>query len=128
MVEDEHFPAFERFSRPWQIRPWQRQQVIKLNAAAITDARYVLTLDPDVLAVKPITRERLLPGGRALLEPEPRTVHARWWRDSADLLDLEPALERPGMNVTPAVLSTAVLDGVQRRWRRSAGVPGWTCC
>ena len=60
VVEDEHFPAFERYSRPWQIRPWQRQQVIKLHAAAITGAHYVLMLDPDVLAVKPLTRERLL--------------------------------------------------------------------
>ena len=123
VVEDEYFPAFERFSRPWQIRPWQRQQVIKLNAPAITGARYVLTLDPDVLAVKPITRERLLPGGRALLEPEPRTVHARWWRDSADLLDLDPELERPGINVTPAVLSTAVLEAVQRRLEAVGGRP-----
>ena len=36
VVEDEHFPAFRRFTRPWQIRPWQRQQIIKLNAPALT--------------------------------------------------------------------------------------------
>ena len=83
--------------------------MIKLNAAAITSEHFVLTLEPDVLALKPITRELLLPGGRALLEPEPREVHRRWWRDSADLLDVEPELERPGMNVTPALLSTAIL-------------------
>ena len=29
VVEDEHFPAFRRYSRPWQIRPWQRQQIIE---------------------------------------------------------------------------------------------------
>ena len=50
VVEDEHFPAFRRFTRPWQIRPWQRQQLIKLNAPAMTDAAFVLTLDPDVSA------------------------------------------------------------------------------
>jgi hypothetical protein len=66
------FPAFRRFTRPWQIRPWQRQQIIKLNAPAFTTAPFVLTLDPDVIAVKPITRELLLPGGRAILEPEAR--------------------------------------------------------
>jgi hypothetical protein len=115
VVEDEHFPAFRRFNRPWQIRPWQRQQVIKLNIPAMTDARFVLTLDPDVLAKRPITSGLLAPGGRALLEPEPRAVHPRWWRDSADLLDVEPNLERRGMNVTPALLSTAVLSEVQRR-------------
>jgi hypothetical protein len=94
--EEEHFPAFRRFTRPWQIRPWQRQQIIKLNAPAFTTAPFVLTLDPDVIAVKPITRELLLPGGRAILEPEARGVHPRWWRDSADLLDVDPGFERLG--------------------------------
>jgi hypothetical protein len=115
IVEDEYFAAFRRYSRPWQVRPWQRQQVIKLNAPAMTDAAFVLTLDPDVLALKPITRELLLPGDRALLEPEPRLVHARWWRDSADLLDVEPGLHRRGINVTPAVISTAILGELQQR-------------
>jgi uncharacterized protein DUF6492 len=115
IVEDEYFPAFRRFSRPWQVRPWQRQQVIKLNAPAMTDAEFVLTLDPDVLALKPITRDLLVPGGLALLEPEPRSVHERWWRDSADLLDVEPELRRRGVSVTPAVLSTAILRTLQRR-------------
>jgi hypothetical protein len=123
IVEDEYFPAFHRFSRPWQIRPWQRQQVIKLNAPAMTSARFVLMLDPDVLALKPITRDHLVPGGRALLEPEARSVHRRWWRDSADLLDVEPGLERRGMTVTPAVLSTAVLSEVQRRLEEVGGRP-----
>jgi Family of unknown function (DUF6492) len=123
VVEDEYFPAFRRFSRPWQVRPWQRQQVIKLNAAAMTDAEFVLTLDPDVLALKPITRDLLVPGGRALLEPEPRSVHARWWRDSADLLDVEPGLQRPGVNVTPAILSTAILRALQRRLEAVGGRP-----
>jgi hypothetical protein len=123
VLEDEHFAAFRRYRRPWQVRPWQRQQVIKLNAPAITDASFVLMLDPDVLILKPITRDLLLPGGRALLEPEPRTVHPQWWRDSADLLDVEPELHRPGMNVTPAVLSAVVLGEVQRRLEEVGGRP-----
>jgi Family of unknown function (DUF6492) len=123
IIEDEHFSAFDRFTRPWQIRPWQRQQVIKLNAPAMTNARFVLTLDPDVLVLKPITRELLVPDGRALLEPEARAVHRRWWRDSADLLDVDPGLDRPGMTVTPALLSTAVLSELQRRLEAVGGRP-----
>lgn len=123
LVEEEHFPAFRRFNRPWQIRPWQRQQIIKLNAPALTASPFVLTLDPDVIAVKPITREQLLPDGRALLEPEARSVHRRWWLDSADLLDVAPGLERPGMNVTPALLSTTVLGELQRRLEAIGGRP-----
>jgi hypothetical protein len=123
IVEDDHFTAFRRFSRPWQVRPWQRQQVIKLNAPAMTEADFVLTLDPDVLALKPISRDLLVPDGRALLEPESRRVHARWWRDSADLLDVEPGLDRRGMNVTPALLSTEVLRQLQRRLEVVGGRP-----
>jgi Family of unknown function (DUF6492) len=123
IVEDEHFPAFRRFSRPWQVRPWQRQQIIKLYAPALTAAPFVLMLDPDVVARRPITRELLVPGGRAVLEPEARRVHRRWWRDSADLLDVDPGLERPGMNVTPAVLSTAVLTELQGRLEAVGGAP-----
>jgi hypothetical protein len=113
--EEDHFPAFRRYTRAWQVRPWQRQQIIKLNAPALTSAAYVLTLDPDVVARRPLRQELLVPGGRALLEPEARAVHQRWWLDSADLLDVDPQLDRRGMNVTPAVLSTAVLTRLQRR-------------
>jgi hypothetical protein len=123
IVEDEHFPAFRRFTRPWQMRPWQRQQIIKLNAPAFTSAPFVLTLDPDVLARRPITREILVPAGRAILEPEARGVHRRWWRASSDLLDVDPGLERPGMNVTPAVLSTAVLEELHRQLEAVGGRP-----
>jgi hypothetical protein len=123
VVEDEHFPAFRRYTRPWQVRPWQRQQIIKLNARAFTAADFVLTLDPDVMAVRPVRREDLVGGGRALVQPEAREVHRRWWLDSADLLDVEPGLDRPGMNVTPAVLSTAVLAEVHDRLESVAGRP-----
>ena len=123
VVEDEHFPAFRDFTRPWQMRPWQRQQIIKLNAPAFTTAPFVLTLDPDVIAVRPITRSLLLPAGRAILEPEARSVHSRWWRDSADMLDVELDLERPGMTVTPALLSTVVLREVQRRLEETGNRP-----
>lgn len=36
VIEDDYFPAFREFRRPWQVRPWQRQQIIKLNASAFT--------------------------------------------------------------------------------------------
>ena len=123
VIEDEHFPAFRRFTRPWQIRPWQRQQIIKLNAPAIASGPFVLMLDPDVLAVKPIAYEFLVQDGRAVLEPEPRTVHRRWWQDSAALLDLEPGLDRQGIGVTPAILSTEILTEVQSRLEAVSGRP-----
>jgi hypothetical protein len=121
--EARHFEAFGRFNRPWQVRPWQRQQIIKLNAPALTDAEYVLTLDPDVLALRPVTRCSLLPGGRALLQPEARSIHAQWWRDSADLLDVPVDLTAPGIGVTPALLSRDILLALHDRLAECKGRP-----
>ncbi|MGH2842272.1 MAG: DUF6492 family protein, partial [Solirubrobacteraceae bacterium] len=115
VIEDEHFPAFKRFSRPWQVRLWHRQQIIKLNAPAFTNAPFVLVLDPDVLAVKPLRYETLVSDGRALMEPESRNVQRRWWLHSASLLGVDPGLGLPGMQVTPAILSTEILTKVHER-------------
>lgn len=123
VIEDEHFPAFRRFTRPWQIRPWQRQQIIKLNAPAIASGPFVLMLDPDVLAVKPINYDFLIRDGRAVLEPEPRTVHRRWWLDSSALLGVDPGLDRQGIGVTPAILSTEIISEVQSRLEAVSGRP-----
>lgn len=123
LIEDEHFPAFKKFTRPWQVRPWQRQQIIKLNAPAFTKAPFVLLLDPDVLAVKRIRYETLVSDGRALMEPEPRSVQRRWWLDSASLLGVDAGLDRPGMQVTPAILSTAILTEVHKRLEEVWGRP-----
>jgi hypothetical protein len=124
VIEDDHFPVFQRFTRPWQVRPWQRQQIIKLNASAFTSAPFVLMLDPDVLAVKPLTHDMVISGGRAILEPEARRVHRQWWLDSAALLGVEPGLDRQGINVTPEVLSTAVLERLHRQLEDVNG-RGW---
>jgi hypothetical protein len=121
--EAAHFEAFSRFTRPWQMRPWQRQQIIKLNAPALTDADYVLTLDPDVLTLRPVTRRTLLPGGRALLQPEPRSRFPQWWRDSAALLDVPADLTPHGMLLTPALLSREILLALHDRLAECGGRP-----
>lgn len=123
VIEDEHFPAFKQFTRPWQVRPWHRQQIIKLNAPALTSAPFVLVLDPDVLVVKPIRYEALISGGRALMEPEPRSVQRRWWLDSASVLGVDAGLRRSGMQVTPAVVSTEILTKVHERLEEVWGRP-----
>jgi hypothetical protein len=83
----------------------------------------VLLLDPDVLAVKPIRYETLVSDGRALMEPEPRSVQRRWWLDSASLLGVDAGLDRPGMQVTPAILSTAILTRLHERLEEVWGRP-----
>lgn len=121
--ESEYFQSFCRFTRPWQIRPWQRQQIIKLNAPALTRADYVLTLDPDVIMLRRATRQSLLPGGRALLQPEPRTVHPQHWRDSAALLNLPLDFAAPGMTLTPALVSRDILIAIHNRLEDLNGRP-----
>jgi hypothetical protein len=116
LAEEDALPVLRSYLRPHQVRPWHRQQYIKL-AAAGTLARnpFVLTLDPDVFAIKPITYDDLIIDGRALLEPEGREVHRQWWTDSAALLGLDPGLNRPGMGVTPAIYAVDVLASMRTR-------------
>lgn len=113
--EAEPFEEFSRYTRPWQVRPWQRQQIIKLNAPSLTDADFVLTLDPDVIALQHFTKLSLLPGGHALLQPQARAIHDQWWRDSACLLGVPANLGARGMGVTPALLSREILLAVHER-------------
>src|SRR5690606_42105927 len=51
--------------REHRARGWYRQQLIKLAIAERVASDYYLTFDADVVATRPITIERLLPGGRA---------------------------------------------------------------
>jgi hypothetical protein len=76
-----------------------------------------------VIAVKRLNYEAMFRDGRAVLQPEARSVHGQWWLDSAHLLDVDPGLDRPGMNVTPALLSTAVLAELHRRLEEISGRP-----
>jgi hypothetical protein len=93
---------------------WMRQQVLKLAAFALGQSDFYLCLDADVLCVKPIESGLLLPGGKALTDYGSRVRHADWWRGSAALLKVEPNLERPGMRVTPAVLSRRIVERLYR--------------
>ncbi len=105
VAEDEFLPVFHQYRRT---SGWFRQQLIKLYAANVIDTEFYLTLDPDVILCKPLSAEQILIDGKAILEPEPRAVHAEWWRGSAQLLHLNADLTVPGMSVTPAILARRV--------------------
>ncbi len=121
--EAEYFEPFSRYRRPWQMRPWQRQQVIKLNSPSLTNADYVLILDPDVIVRRPVSRDVLFPGGRALLPLEPRSVHPGWWRNSASLLRVPLDLNAIGIGATPAILSNRILLALHKRLEECGGKP-----
>jgi hypothetical protein len=107
--EQELLPQLADFVRPHQLRPWHRQQILKLAAVSSSEHPFTLVCDPDILAIKPITLDLLLPGGRGLLEREARAVHETWWRDSGELLGCDPGIDLPGIGVTPELLSRDVV-------------------
>ncbi len=115
--ESLHFKAFNDFSARHQIRPWHRQQIIKLYASELIDTEYFLVLDPDVFATRRFDLETLLPQGRALtyMQPRERGREARYWRDSAAVLGQPPHLERDGIWMTPALLSRTLCRALHRR-------------
>ena len=90
------------------MRGWRKQQIVKLAAARRIERDFFLTLDADVICLKPITYEDLIVHGRALLQREPRAQHPKWWKSSARILDMDPNIGDAefGMHVTPALLST----------------------
>ena len=113
--ESVHFPAFAEFNQPHQIRPWHRQQIIKLNAPALIDTEYFLVLDPDCFATHPFTLDMLLPGGKALTHIEPRSVDPKIWLPSSELLKQDPQLDHDGIWWTPAILSATICRHLHRR-------------
>ena len=110
-----HFKAFDNFRSRHQIRPWHRQQIIKLAAPQMIATEYFLVLDPDVFATRRFDLETLLPDGRALTYFQPRQREPRFWRASAGVLKQFPHLERDGMWWTPALLSRTLCGLLHRR-------------
>jgi hypothetical protein len=112
VVEDDYLALFKKFNKLHEVRPWHRQQIIKLFCANLVGNTYFLIVDPDMFAVHGFSYDDVMPGGKALLEPESREVHKSWWLDSAALLGVEPHLERMGVGVTPAILSREACKGL----------------
>lgn len=118
--EDDYLPALGGH----RLAPgWFRQQVIKLRAAEQLGAPIFMTLDDDIILCKPLRRTDLLVGGRALLEPNPRTAHPDWWTGAARLLGQSPDLSAPGMFVTPAILTRTIclrlFEDLERRHEKA---------
>lgn len=124
--EGQHFGIFAEFSLPHQVRPWHRQQIIKLAAAEMVDTEYFMVLDPDVFALRPFDVDVLVPGGRALTHMQPREREARYWHASSAILQVDPHMDRDALWWTPTLLSRTLCRSLHRRleevhgtdWRR----------
>ena len=100
--------------------------LLKLAYARIARFDFYLTLDADVVCVRPFSERMLLPGRRAVTEWEPKADHPYWWRESAELLGCSVDFAAPGLGVTPNVLASelarGVLDQLEQLWGQSAAV------
>ncbi len=113
--ESVHMTAFADFNKRHQIRPWHRQQIIKLYTPALIDTEYFMIFDPDVFAIHPFSIDDLIIEGRALTYCQPRLREPHLWRPSAKLLQQDPHLDRDGVWWTPTILSKTLVRHLQRR-------------
>jgi hypothetical protein len=101
---------------------WYLQQLLKLAIAECVATPHYLTLDADVVCLRTVTAQDLLPGGRAVVQVARDGVHADWYEWAERVLGLRRSGWRHG--VTPAVLSVAAVRELAehvggRDWRRT---------
>ena len=108
---------------------WYVQQVVKLAAAERVGTPFFLTLDADVICMRPTSVDDLVVDGKGVCQEYPVDFHPRWERWATRVLAL-PSVPR-NFNVTPAVLSTdavrELVAHLEHRipwWRRRLG-QGW---
>lgn len=96
------------------LKGWAKQQILKIAIANRIQTTYYLTLDADVIACKPINKQRLFVDGKGLLqrdakaEPDTHFNRSWWWDTSASILDVKNKHDEHGIAVTPVLLSTEV--------------------
>lgn len=101
-------------------RGWAFQQVLKLAAVARSSADFCITLDADVIALRPLDAESLAPEGRAWsqVEPPPQ-AHPHWYDGAAQILGMPRSPLHHA--VTPAILSPAVCRDLIEALTRKVG-------
>jgi hypothetical protein len=84
---------------------WFKQQLIKLAIAKWIDTPFYLTLDADVICVKPIDYSDLVKDNRAVCYVIPEDPWPEWYDWAEYVLDLKLKRRQILHNVTPAVIS-----------------------
>ena len=112
------------------IHGWFVQQLVKLAIAARVQTRFYLTLDADVVCVRPTSYEDLVRDDRALVQLSPPN-HPEWNDDAERVLQLRRSGVQYG--VTPALFAPEAVEALRRhlegrgdpRLRRAAArLPG----
>lgn len=122
--EDELVPQLAHYPK---MRGWRKQQIVKLAIAQRMQSRFFLTFDADAICLKPVTEEQLIIDGKALLQYEQRAQHPKWWKSSARILKMNPAVGDPelGMTVTPAIMATDLCLALIKQLTPKKGSSSW---
>jgi hypothetical protein len=96
------------------IHGWFVQQLVKLAAAERVETPFYLTLDADVLCVRPTSYDDLVRDGRALVQTAPPN-HPEWADDAERVLGLPRSARQYA--VTPTVLSRSAVSALARHLR-----------
>jgi hypothetical protein len=105
--EEELVPGLKKHRH---MRGWRKQQLVKIAAHQAFEDDFYITFDADVICLKPLTINKLIDDGKAMLQYEPRAFHPKWWKSSARILKMSSEIgdTSKGMHVTPAILSTTL--------------------
>ncbi|MBJ92415.1 MAG: hypothetical protein CL577_07415 [Alteromonadaceae bacterium] len=124
LSEDELLPEFKRYPK---MRGWRKQQLVKIAIADKVANEFYLTLDADVVCLKPLTEQQLIVDGKALLQYEQRAQHPKWWRSSARLLGISADIgpKGVGMTVTPALMSRTISQQLMQQLTPKAANQNW---
>jgi hypothetical protein len=124
MAEDDLLPQFKKYPK---MRGWRKQQLLKIAIANLVENEFYLTLDADVICLKPLDESKLIIDGKALLQYEQRTQHPKWWKSSARILNMNPDVgpKDLGMTVTPALMSRTLSQKLMRELSPNKAGENW---
>jgi hypothetical protein len=102
---------------------WYVQQLVKLAAAELVESDFYLTLDSDVICVRPTRAADLVRDGRAVCDGRPASKHAEWYEWAERVLGV--AGERTDHAVTPALLARDAVRELTRHLDARAQRGSW---
>lgn len=108
------------------ISGWYVQQLLKMAMAEKVQTDFYLTLDADVICMKPVSYDDLVKKGRAISRRTAKDGHANWYQWAERVLGLPRSPFQHG--VTPALLSREAMIRLQKYLATRTSLPvrsGW---
>jgi hypothetical protein len=105
---------------------WMKQQAIKLAAHRVVPGPFFITLDADLICVRPISPDYLVVDGKSIVQWEPRATHPTWWTGAAAALKIPQSTAERGFSVSPQILCQDVCAKLERYIAQISGGDGWT--